>query len=113
MDSMYTQEEMNDFYKNYRENLSRQNQISTQLLDQQRKNSFAQMMGAANKSGMMYSNFPTREKIKYDQNTYQPAQVKAYTTYQTGLDQLRNNILNNWNSITNLKEAIAHLNSMK
>lgn len=109
---MYDANQLNDFYKNYRDSLSRQYQSNLQSLDQQRKNAQASIMGAANKAGMMYSNFPTRSKIQYDQTTYQPAQIKLRTSYQTGLDQLRDNILKYQNSIKDIQEAIKHLNSL-
>ena len=100
------------FYQNYRDSLDRQYQSSLQNLDQQRKNAQASIMSGANKAGMMYSNFPARSKIQYDQNTYQPAMVKLNTSYRTGLDQLRNNILKYQNSIAEIQDSIAHLNSM-
>lgn len=109
---MYDANEIKDFYQNYRDSLDRQYQTALQSLDQQRKNAQASIMGGANKLGMMYSNFPTRSKIQYDQNTYQPAQIKLQTSYQTGLDQLRSNILKYQNSIADIQESIAHLNSM-
>lgn len=110
---MHSESEWQDFYKNYRENLSRQNEIGQQNLLQQRENAFQNIMAGANKAGMLYSNFPTRSKIQYDQNTYQPAQIKLQSTYQSGLDTLRNNILNYQNSIKDIQDAIAHLNSMQ
>lgn len=109
---MYAPEETKDFYQNYRDSLNRQYQTLLQSLGQQRKNAQASIMSGANKAGMLYSNFPTREKIKYDQETYQPAQVKLYNTYQTGLDSLRNNMLKYQNSIAEIQDSIAHLNSM-
>jgi hypothetical protein len=69
-------------------------------------------MSGANKAGMMYSNFPTRSKIQYDMGTYTPAQNKIFTTYQTGLDSLRNNIVKYQNSIKDIQDAIAHLNTL-
>ena len=75
---MYSENEWQDFYKNYRESLSRQNEVAKQNLDQQRKNAQQSIMSGANKAGMLYSNFPQRSKIQYDQNTYQPEQVKLY-----------------------------------
>lgn len=104
--------QINDFYKNYRDALSRQYEIDKQALSQQRKNAQTSIMGGLNKAGMLYSNFGTREKLNYDMGTYQPAQVKLYTSYQTGLDQLRNNILKYQNSIREIQDSIAHLNSM-
>lgn len=109
---MYTQDEIKDFYRNYRDSLDRQYQSAMQTLDQQRKNAQASIMSGANKVGMLYSNFPMRSKIQYDQGTYQPAQIKLRNTYQTGLDTLRNNILKYQNSIADIQDSIAHLNSM-
>lgn len=109
---MYDEETLKNFYQNYRDSLDRQYQTATQALDQQRKNAFSSIMSGANKAGMMYSNFPTRSKIQYDQNTYQPAQIKLQSSYQTGLDTLKNNILKYQNSIAEIQDSIAHLNSM-
>ena len=109
---MYTQSEIQDFYKNYRDSLERQYQAAQQSLDQQRKNAQSSIMSGANKAGMLYSNFPMRSKIQYDQSTYQPAQIKLYNTYQTGLDTLRSNILKYQNSIADIQDSIAHINSM-
>lgn len=110
---MFTPEEIKKFYQNYRDSLDRQYQSGLQSLEQQRKNAQASIMGGANKAGMLYSNFPVRSKIQYDQQTYQPAVVKLNSGYTTGLDQLRNNILKYQNSIAEIQDSIAHLNSMK
>lgn len=109
---MYTQDQIKNFYQNYRDSLDRQYQSAMQALDQQRKNSQTSIMSGANKAGMMYSNFPARSKIQYDQSTYQPAMIKLNTSYRTGLDTLRNNILKYQNSIAEIQDSIAHLNSM-
>lgn len=109
---MYDIDTIKEFYQNYRDSLDRQYQSGMQALDQQRKNAQTAIMGAANKAGMMYSSFIPREKIKYDTNTYQPAVIKLNTGYRTGLDQLRNNILKYQNSIREIQDSIAHLNSM-
>ena len=101
-----------NFYQNYRDSLDRQYQSALQSLDQQRKNAQTSIMSGANKVGMMYSNFPMRSKIQYDQNTYQPSLIKLQNTYTTGLDTLRNNILKYQNSIADIQDSIAHLNSM-
>lgn len=103
---------LKSFYQNYRDSLDRQYQSALQSLDQQRKNAQSTIMSGANKAGMMYSNFPTRSKIQYDQQTYQPAMVKLYNTYSTGLDTLRNNALKYYNSIADIQDSISHLNSM-
>lgn len=109
---MYSAEQLNDFYKNYRENLSRQYELAKQNLEQQRKNAQTSIMSGANKAGMLYSSFVPREKIKYDAEAYTPAATKLYNTYQSGLDTLRNNILKYQNSISDIQDAISHLNSM-
>lgn len=109
---MYTEDQIKDFYQNYRNSLDRQYQSAMQALDQQRKNIQASIMSGANKAGMMYSNFPARSKIQYDQNTYQPAVIKLNNSYRTGLDTLRNNIIKYQNSISEIQDSIAHLNSM-
>jgi len=109
---MYDANQIKDFYQNYRDSLDRQNQSAIQSLDQQRRNAQTSIMGGANKAGMMYSNFPVRDKIRYDQETYQPAQIKLQNSYQTGLDALRNNILKYQNSIAEIQDSIAHLNSL-
>lgn len=109
---MYTEDQVKDFYQNYRDSLDRQYQTAIQSLDQQRKNAQTSIMSGANKVGMLYSNFPARAKIQYDQQTYQPAQIKLQSSYQTGLDALRNNILKYQNSIAEIQDSIAHLNSI-
>lgn len=109
---MYDENEIKTFYQNYRDSLDRQYQASLQNLEQQRKNAQTSIMSGANKAGMLYSNFPARAKIQYDQETYQPAQVKLQNSYQTGLDALRNNILKYQNSIAEIQDSIAHLNSL-
>lgn len=109
---MFTEDQIKEFYKNYRDSLDRQYQSSLQSLNQQRTNAQAAIMSGSNKAGMLYSNFPVRSKIQYDQNTYQPTLIKLNSTYRTGLDTLRNNILRYQNSIAELQDNIEHLNSM-
>lgn len=109
---MYDTDQIKDFYQNYRDSLDRQYQTAIQSLDQQRKNAQASIMSGANKAGMLYSNFPMRSKIQYDQSSYQPALTKLQNSYTTGLDTLRQNILKYQNSIAEIQDSIAHLNSM-
>ena len=109
---MYDTDQIKDFYQNYRDSLERQYQTANQSLDQQRKNAQATIMSGANKAGMLYSSFVPREKIKYDAETYTPATTKLYNTYQSGLDTLRSNILKYQNSIAEIQDSIAHLNSL-
>ena len=109
---MLPENQLKEFYQNYRDSLSRQYQTDVQNLDQQRKNDFASIMSGANKSGMLYSNFPERAKIQYDAGTYMPNLAKLNTTYTTGLSDLRNNILKYSNSIAEIQDAIANLNAL-
>lgn len=94
----------------YRDSLEQQRDLANQNLDNQRRNDMTTIMSNANRAGALYSNFPTRDKIKYDTNTYQPQQVKIQQTYQTGLDKLRSNTLNLANQLQTINEAIDELN---
>jgi len=60
---------------------------------------------------MLYSNFPQRDKIKYDTQSYVPNQVKIQQGYQTGLQKLRENTINMANQLKTINEAIAELNA--
>lgn len=108
---MYTEDQIKDFYQNYRDSLDRQYQTSVANLDQQRRNDQASIMSNANRAGMLYSNFPQRDKIRYDTENYQPELVKLYQGYQTGLQKLRQNMVNYQNSIKSIQEAINELNA--
>lgn len=102
--------EIQSFIDAYRDSLGKQKDLELQGLENARRNAYQSIMGSANAAGMMYSNFPERTKLQYDTNTYMPAITKVNQTYQTGLDTLRNNITNTWNSIQDLKDATATLN---
>lgn len=105
-------EDVNEFYKNYQDALEQQRDLTKQQLEQQRSNDFASIMSNANVQGALYSNFPAREKLKYDVSTYQPGLVKAQQSYQTGLDKLRANALKSWNSIRAIQEKIDDINEL-
>ena len=107
----YQDNDINEFIKNYRESLKAQRDANMKNLQQQRRNYMSAIMGGANRRGMMYSNFPQRDKIKYDANTYNPAVINAQTSYQTGLDTLRNNAISLWNKIKAYDEGISDLNN--
>ena len=107
----YQDNNINDFIKNYRESLLAQRDSNLKQLQQQRRNYMGSIMGAANRRGMLYSNFPQRDKINYDTNTYNPAVVKNQTSYQTGLDTLRNNAVTLWNKIQSYNESTNDLNN--
>ena len=99
------------FINAYRDSLERQRDMSAQNLDTTRRNDFASIMAGANKAGMLYSNFPQRDKIKYDPQSYMPAQVKIQQGYQTGLQKLRENTISMANQLKTINEAIAELNA--
>lgn len=99
------------FISAYRDSLERQRDLSMQSLDNTRRNDFATIMAGANKAGMLYSNFPQRDKIKYDTQSYMPAQVKIQQGYQTGLQKLRENTISMANQLKTINEAIAELNA--
>ena len=97
--------DLNDFIRAYRESLQAQRDSSFKQLNQARKAAQTTLMSNANRVGVMYSNFPQRDKIKYDTQTYMPAYTKAQQSYQTALDSLRNNAINLWNNVQAYKEA--------
>ena len=111
MDNFYTLtgEDVNEFFRNYRDALKAQRDSSAKQLQQQRRNDFATIMGGANRRGMLYSNFPQRSKIRYDAESYNPALIKIDNAYTTGLDSLRANMVNLWNQKKAYDEAIADL----
>lgn len=99
------------FINAYRDSLQQQRDLAMQNLDNTRRNDYASIMSTANTAGALYSNFPQRDKIKYDTQTYQPNQIKIQQSYQTGLDKLRSNIISTANQLKTINEAIAELNA--
>lgn len=98
------------FITQYRDALERERDLSMQNLDNTRRNDYRTIMGNANASGMLYSNFPERTKIQYDTTNYMPSQSKIQNTYQTGLDKLRTNVVSLSNQLKDINDAIADLN---
>ena len=101
------------FIQKYREALNAQYEANKKSLDQTRINDQTNIMSNANVNGMMYSNFPTRDKIKYDTSTYMPNLIKVRNTYQTGLDKLRTNALNSYNTSQYYKDMINRYNGLR
>ncbi len=99
-----------NFFENLRDAYKVQYDTQRNLLDEQRRQQQAITMGEANRAGMLYSNFPQRTMIQYDTNTYMPALTKLRTSYQTGLDDLRNKGAQLANNILTTQEAINDLN---
>lgn len=104
-------EQLDPFIIAYRDSLQQQRDLANQQLEAQRRNDFTSIMSGANKVGMMYSNFPAREKIKYDTQTYQPNLIKVQQSYQTGLDKLRANTVKMANQLNSINKAIEELNA--
>lgn len=98
----------NEFLKAYRDSLKNQYDANVSSYKQQKRNADAQIMSAANKAGMMYSNFPQRSKIQTEAD-YLAGLSKLRSTYQTGLDKLRNNAVDAYNQIKAYEEAISDL----
>lgn len=109
---MIEESTVDPFINAYRNSLERQRDLSLQNLNNQRTLDQRSIMAGANKAGMMYSNFPQRDKIKYDTQTYMPGQIKIQQGYQTGLQKLRENIINTSNQLKSINEAIADLNAI-
>lgn len=101
-----------EFLKAYRDSLKNQYDASVSSLVQQKRNNDASIMSSANEAGMMYSNFPQRSKIQSEAQ-YLTNLSKLRSTYQTGLDKLRNNAVDVYNQIKSYEEAIADLNGAR
>lgn len=101
---------VDDFIKAYRESLVKQYDANRALVDNTRNTAEASIMSGANARGMMYSNFPQRDKLKYQTSTYMPGILAARNTYQTGIDKLRSNAVDVANDIRTIEQAIADLN---
>lgn len=101
--------DIDTFVRNYRDSLKTQYDTTVANVEQQKANDEASIMAAANAKGMMYSNFPQRDKIKYQTSTYLPSLTKAYNTYQTGLSNLRSKAADLSNNITTIEQAISDL----
>ena len=105
-------QELDPFINAYRDSIERQRDLAMQNLEAARKNDQRTIMSNANVAGALYSNFPQRDKIKYDTQTYLPSQVKIGQAYQTGLQKLRQNIIDTSNQLKTINEAIAELNAV-
>ena len=103
--------DLDGFIKAYRDSLIRQYDANRALIDNSKNIYESNLMANANAKGMMYSNFPQREKMNYQTNTYMPNIVTARNTYQTGRDKLRSNAISVANNIKSIEQAIADLNN--
>lgn len=101
---------MGDFIRSYRDSLEEQYNANTAALNNQRNLDYTTIMSNANTKGMLHSTFPTRDKLKYDVNTYEPSLVKLQQGYRTGIDKLYENVASYYNQIKDIQEKIADLN---
>lgn len=100
--------DVNQFFLSYRDALKNNYDSAISALKQNRRNDQANIMASANRQGLMYSNFPQRAKIQ-SEASYLNSLANARNTYQTGLDKLRSNAVNAYNTIKSYEEAIADL----
>lgn len=103
---------INDWLTNYRNALKAQHEADIKSLNTARANAQTSIMSNRNRAGLMYSNLPEMDKIKYDTQTYYPALIKAQQSYQTSLDKVRQNAINLWNQNKSIQEAINELNTL-
>lgn len=106
----YSTDNLGDFMSNYRTALEDQRTADMNALDNQRNLAYTGIMSGANRRGLLHSNFPTRDKLRYDVETYEPARVKIQQSYQTGLDTLYNNAAKYLNQIKKYREQTADIN---
>lgn len=107
----YSSDNLGSFMSNYRTALEDQRTADMNALENQRNLAYTGIMTGANRRGLLHSNFPTRDKLRYDVDTYEPARVKIQNTYQTGLDTLYNNAAKYLNQIKQYREKTSDLNS--
>lgn len=108
----YSSGDLGSFMDNYRKALEDQRTADINTLDNQRRLDHTGIMVGANRRGLLHSNLPARDKLKYDTMSYDPARVKIQTSYQTGLDTLYNNAAKYLNQIKNYREKAADANSL-
>lgn len=101
--------DVNQFFLSYRDALKNNYDSAVSALKQNKRNDDASIMSSANRQGLMYSNFPQRAKIQTE-STYLNNLANARNSYQTGLDKLRSNAVNTYNTIKSYQEAISDLN---
>ena len=107
----YSSGDVVSFMDNYRQALEDQKTADINALDNQRNLDYTGIMVGANRRGLMHSNLPARDKLRYDVGTYEPNLIEVQNTYQTGLDTLYSNAAKYLNQIKKYRENIAELNS--
>ena len=106
----YSSDNLGDFMSNYRTALEEQRTADLGNLENQRNLAYTGIMTGANRRGLLHSNFPARDKLRYDVETYEPAKIKIQQSYQTGLDTLYNNAAKYLNQIKSYREKTSDIN---
>lgn len=101
------QDVLNQFMANYTSALNQQYAAEQERLAQERANAQTSIMSNANVGGTLYSNLTGRDKVKYDTSTYLPGLQTAYTTYQTGLNDMRTKAAQLANTLKGYEEQTA------
>lgn len=104
--------DLDEFYKNYRDYLEKSNQQNIERLNTERTMSHQSLMNQANARGMLYSEFPAYAKTKYDTQSYIPALANQQSSYMTGLNTMQQNMLKMANSILDAEDKIKLYNQL-
>ena len=102
--------DINTFVSNYRTALEDQYNANVSALENQRKLGQTGIMTGAVRTGLLHSSFVPIRKLRYDTETYEPALVKIQQSYQTGLNDLYNNVSEYYNKIKKYQQQIADYN---
>ena len=108
----YSSGNLGTFMQNYRNALEDQYNADVNALANQRNLDYTTIMNSANRRGMLHSNFPVINKLRYDVGTYEPSLVKTRQSYQSGIDKLYENAVKYYNQAKSIQEKIADLNAI-
>lgn len=95
------------FFEQYRDAQKVQYDTQKNLLDEQRRQQQASIMSQMNQAGLLNSNFGQRAQIQYNTNTYMPALTNLRSSYQSGLDSIRQQGVDLANQIRYYQDATA------
>lgn len=104
--------DLGTFMQNYRQALEDQQTADINALNNQRNLDYTTIMNSANRRGLLHSNFPARDKLRYDVSSYDPQYIKLRQSYQTGIDKLYENAAKFFNQHKDIEEKIADLNAI-
>lgn len=103
--------DLNSWVNNYRQSLQDSYDAAQKNIENTRRTDNSIIMNNANIAGTMYSNFPQRDKYKYQTSNYLPNLTNAYNTYSTGIQKLRASNADLVNQIKAVQESLADLNN--